>query len=449
MKAAPEPMNDAARLAKELREGKAKPGTGKLLELARGGDSYLSDAALTALARESKSWTPKSLKAMPATDRVWALVALRRVNLGDEKWVRELISDKDPEVRFECLRWIADAVLTGFSADVEKMLSDPNLDFRLFEAVLATWNTLRGEPGAGVTNPDVLVERIINPATPAKLKGYALRLAPASHKQLTVPVLRELFSSGDPVLSLEAVRTLSARNADDARAALATIADDESQPTGIRAEAIAGLASSTILDQQTLLQRIAAGDNATLSKEARRALRFTEHDKSFTMSIDRPAFENTAAWMNRLNSLAGKADAEAGRRIFFHSKVGLCASCHRHSGRGNVVGPDLSLIARQGDRAAILRSILEPNREVAPQFYPTQLKLKDGTDFIGILLRSSDRHVFRDLTGKERSFFETEIAQRSELKSSLMPMGLVSSLTDSELRDLLAFLTSTNSSNAQ
>ena len=449
MKAEPEPMNDAARLAKNLREGKAKPGIDKLLELARGGDSYLSDAALTALARESKSWTPKSLKAMRATDRVWALVALRRVNLSDEKWVRELISDKDPEVRFECLRWIADAVLTGFSADVEKMLGDPDLDFRLFEAVLATWNTLRGEPGAGVTNPDVLVERIINPATPAKLKGYALRLAPASHKQLTVPVLRELFSSGDPVLSLEAVRTLSARNADDARAALATIADDESQPTGIRAEAIAGLASSTILDQQTLLQRIAAGDNATLSKEARRALRFTDHDKSFTTSIDRPAFDNTAAWLNRLNSLAGKADAEAGRRIFFHTKVGLCASCHRHSGRGNVVGPDLSLVARQGDRAAILRSILEPNREVAPQFYPTQLKLKDGTDFIGILLRSSDRHVFRDLTGKERSFFETEIAERSELKSSLMPMGLVSSLTDSELRDLLAFLTSTSSSDAQ
>ena len=57
--------------------------------------------------------------------------------------------------------------------------------------------------------------------------------------------------------------------------------------------------------------------------------------------------------------------------------------------------------------------------------------------------------MFRDLTGKERSFFETEIAERSELKSSLMPMGLVSSLTDSELRDLLAFLTSTSSSDAQ
>jgi len=50
--------------------------------------------------------------------------------------------------------------------------------------------------------------------------------------------------------------------------------------------------------------------------------------------------------------------------------------------------------------------------------------------------------VFRDLTGKERSFKPTDIVKRAELKTSLMPTGLVASLTDTELRDLLAFLTS-------
>jgi hypothetical protein len=100
MKPAPEPMNDDARLAKDLREGKAKRSIAQLLDLARGDDAYLSDAALTALARESTAWTPASLKAMPANDRVWALVALRRVALDDEKWVRALFHDSDPEVRF-------------------------------------------------------------------------------------------------------------------------------------------------------------------------------------------------------------------------------------------------------------------------------------------------------------------------------------------------------------
>jgi len=435
-----DPMTDAAQLAKDLRAGRAQLSEAKLLELARGDDSYLSDAALTALARVGKNWTPETLKAMPPKDRVWALVALRRIDLQDEQWVQALFADADPEVRFECLRWIADAVLTSFSADVEKLLADPTLDFRLFEAALATWNTLRGDPGAGVTNPEVLVERITNPATPAKLKGFALRLAPALHKQLTVPLLRELFAAGDASLSLEAVRTLAARGTDEARVVLAEIAADASLSVGLRAEAVVGLAPSQVPEHLALLARLAAGDDAVLREEARRALRFTAQDHSFTVDTTRPPFDDTAAWLQRLDALPGQADAHTGRRLFFSSKVALCGGCHRHRGRGNVVGPDLSLVSRQGDRTAILRSILEPHREVAPQFYPTLLRLKDGTDFTGILLRSSSVDVYRDLTGKERTFTKADVVQRSELRTSLMPPGLVASLTDSELRDLLAFL---------
>jgi hypothetical protein len=427
LKTTSDPLNDDARLAQELREGKAKLPTPKLLELARGGDSYLSDAALTALAR--LPWTIAELKKLPATDRVWAFVALRRADLNDEKWVRAFVAEADPEMRFECLRWIADAVLTKFMPEVEAMLSDPTLDFRLFEAVLATWNTLRGEPGAGVTNPDVLVERITNSKTPARLKGYALRLVPATHKALTVPLLNELLAANDDVLTLEVVRTLAARKAS------AEVAADEKRSPQLRAEAILGV------EDTALLQKLAKSDNTTIRDEARRGLRFTEHDKSFTMSTARPAFDDTAAWLKMLDSLPGTADVEVGRRLFFHPKVAICASCHRHSGRGNVVGPDLTLIAQQGDRAAILRSILEPHREVAPQFYPSLVKLKDGTEFTGILLRSSSSEVFRDLTGKERAFPEADVLSRTELKMSLMPPGLVMSLTDAELRDLLAFLT--------
>lgn len=439
VKGKPDALNDDARLAEDLRTGKAKLESSKLLQLARGKDAYLADAALSALAREK--WTVEKVKQLPAQDRIWAFVALRRVDLNDDRWVTAFLGDGDPEMRFECLRWIADAVLTKFTPQVEAMLSDSTLDYHLFEAVLATWNTLRGDPAAGVTNPEVLVERIINPKTPARLKGYALRLTPAANKQLTVPLLRELFAAGDAVLSQEVVRTLAARNADDARAVLAEIAADESQKIGVRADAITGLASSTKAEEQALLVKLAAGQDASLGDEARRALRFTDKDKSFVMSTARPVFDDTAAWLKLLDALPGKADIEAGRRIFFHSKVGLCATCHRHSGRGNVVGPDLSLVSKQGDRAAILRSILEPSREVAPQYYPSQVKLKDGTEFVGIMLRSSNTEVFRDLTGKERSFPQTDIVKRTELKTSIMPQGLAVSLTDEELRDLLAFLT--------
>lgn len=463
----PDPLNDAARLAADLREGRADKPESELVELAQSEDPYLADAALSALARKSTSWTPEFLRVMPPDHRVLALVALRRVDLNEEKWVRALFNDPDPEIRFECLRWIADAVLTGFTPEVEKVLSDPTLDFRLFEAALATWNTLRGEPGAGVTNPGVLTGKILDPDTPPKLKGYALRLAPPSHPKLTVEVLRELLAAEDPALSLEVVRTLAARNSDEARVLLAEVASDDGLDPALRADAVTGLAASTLVEHRELLLVLAGDGHASIRDEALRALRGVAPDTEgkatldhvvathpdtaslvkpildpASLNADRPAFDDTAAWLARLDAVPGKADPAAGRRVFFHSKLALCSNCHRHSGRGVVLGPDLSLAGRQGTREALLRSILEPHREVAPQFYPSQVKLKDGTEFIGILLRSSSSEVFRDLTGQERSFPETEVVSRTEMRTSLMPPGLVSMLTDRELRDLLAFLAS-------
>ena len=461
----PDPINDAARLANDLREGKVKLSQAQLFEHARGSDPYLSDAALTALAREISAWTTESVRALPDRERVWALVALRRVNLTEEKWVRALLDDADSEVRFECLRWIADAVLTSFSPDVERMLARPDLDYRLFEAVLATWNTLRGNPGAGVTDVEVLVERVANPSVPARLKGYALRLVPAAHPKIKVPMLRELLTTKDLGLSIEVARTLVARDTDDARVVLAEIAGDEISNAELRAEAIVGLSASATPEHHALLVKLAVHDNKTVRNEALRALRSLVLDDAEKNSISaaaklqpksaalaqalleptainagRPAFEDTEAWLKRLSALPGQADPEAGRRIFFHPRMAMCATCHRHSGRGNVVGPDLSLIARQGDLKGTLQSIVEPSREVAPQFYPTLLKLKDGTDFVGIMLRSSSIDVFRDLTGKERTFKNSDIIQRTELTTSVMPAGLMAALTDEELRDLLAFV---------
>ena len=456
-----DPPNAAANLAASLREGKAKFTIPQLFEYAQDRDAYLSDAALTALARESISWTPDSLRALPDKDRLWGLVALRRVDLQEEKWVRALIGDSNPEVRFECLRWIADGVLVNFSADVEKMLSQPDLDYRMFEALLATTNTLRGNPGAGVTDGAVLMERIANAATPLRLKAFALRLLPPNDSKLGIPVLRELLAAGDATLTLEVVRTLVSRNEPEAKVMLADIAADSSRGAQLRAEAIPGLPP----DNHPLLVKLASDENPAVREEALRALRFSvlneaevqklreieqRHPESgplvktllapATLAEGRPALADTDAWLKRLESLPGKPNPEAGRRLFFHQRMALCASCHRHSGRGNVVGPHLSLIGRQGDLKSVLQSILDPNHDVAPQFFPTQLKLKDGTDFTGILLRSSNVDVFRDLTGQERVFKPEDIQQRVELKASLMPAGLPSAITDEELRDLLAFL---------
>lgn len=435
-----DPHNEATALAQKLRSGTETLELAQLMDWAQGGDPYIRDAALTALARSSKDWTPESVQAMPPEDQPWAVVALRQADFHEEKWARSLLGSTNPEVQFECLRWISDADMKSFAPDVERLLTKPDLSYRLFEAALATSNTLRGEPEAGVTGPEVLAARVQDAATPPLIRSYALRLLPPTHKSLTITLLKDLLALNEPRLTVEVAQCLAGRNAPEAYAVLAEIAANPELPQTPRLTAIAALSISPRAEDQELLVKLADDKEPAIQQEAQRALRFTTHDKHFVLNPLRPPFSDTTAWLRLLDSLPGQADADVGRRLFSHPKIALCASCHRHTGRGNIVGPDLSFVAQQGDRAAILRSILEPHREVAPQFYPIQLKLADGTDFIGILLRSSEVEVYRDITGKERVFKKHEILSRTELKTSLMPPGLVASLTDTELRDLLAFL---------
>ncbi len=463
-----EPENDAARLASDLRLGKTQLSQPRLFELARGNDAFLADAALTELARRSRDWTPQTVRALPPSERVWALIVLRRVNLSERRWVSEFLFDADPEIRFECLRWIADGLLTDFAGDVEKILAEPNINFRLFEAALAAWNTLRGEPEAGVTEAAMLFARVTDANTSALVKAYLLRLLPPGDKRITISLLGDLLRIDNVSLSNEVVRHLTLHGSSDAMDLLAQIASSKRNTESLRADAIAGLSNTSSKKHLELLIEIATQPNRSLQHEAMRALRlhpledadrrrlqsveqqdaelaqaFQALAKSSDKSLGRPPLHDTQAWLNAIDALPGQARKDVGRRIFFNTRLAQCANCHRYHGRGNVVGPDLSMISKQSDRLGLLRSMLEPNRDVAPQFYSTLLELEDGTVFSGILLRSSSTEVFRDAQGNERVFQKDQIVHRKELTTSLMPTGLTDQITLPELRDLLAFLADT------
>jgi putative membrane-bound dehydrogenase-like protein len=466
LKASAEAPNAASLLADALRSGQKSLPAAELLGLARGSDRVLADAALAAIARAWSKRVPAELRALSDDERLLTLVALRRLDLADDRWLQACLKDESTEIRFECLRWIADGVLKQHMSYVEATLRRKDIDFRVFEAALAARNTLLGKPEAGVTDAEMLATYVGDKTIAPRLRSYALRLMPETSKFLTVRMMSELIAVGDADLSREAVRNAIARRSPESRALLALVAADEKAEPGLRGDAIAGMSVSDRPEHLVLLRKLTAHTDQTVRHEALRALRYSaldaadkrllhdvrlKHPDSATLvevlldasklAIGRPAFTDTLAWLQRLDALPGRPDLEVARRLFTHPKLSLCASCHRHEGRGNVVGPDLTLISRQADRAGILQSILEPNREVAPQYFPTQLGLADGTTFVGILLRSSEVETYREITGKEKTFRKKEILSHEELKISLMPPGLALTLTDTELRDLLALLT--------
>ena len=114
--------------------------------------------------------------------------------------------------------------------------------------------------------------------------------------------------------------------------------------------------------------------------------------------------------------------------------------CHRHGGRGKIVGPDLTFTGKQKDREWFLKAILQPSVDMAPEHQPRELTLTDGETHTGIRLRSYSREQLRDVNGNTITFHKDKVAAIRDLNTSLMPEGLVYTLTDRELNDLLAFL---------
>jgi len=485
----PEPATDAAMLASELRGDERSFSLDELFELSRNEDPFIARAALLRLANSADSWKPNEIKERSAVDRASAVIACKLADdpelvenskMDSAQWITFFLKDHDRSVQFETVRWIADASLLEHLPAIEKLLSRSELNYRLFEAAIAAWNTLSGKPELGVRNLDVLLARVLDSQSDPTLRAYALRLLPTQPrvakdksttskqfpKGLTGQVLDDLLLVGDSTLSLEVIRTL-ASNPTVGQQTLARVAADASQPIGLRSDAIAGL-SAVAAKHLDLLVRLAGNDHRSIREEALRALRTagvlneTESKKlrslvdkrpssadlvhalldPDSLAAGRPPVEQTDAWLKRIDSVTGEADAEAGRRIFHHATVGLCSNCHRHDGRGNVVGPDLSRLSANQNRRQLIEAILQPSLAVAPEFRSTLIVLNDGRTFTGIRLRSSTSEVLRDANGQNQSFDRSDIEIIGELDKSFMPDGLVYSLTDRELRDLLAFLES-------
>ena len=484
-----EPPTEEALLAATLRAGSHSFSIEKLLRLANNEDAFVVQAALVALARQAPSWDVANIRKLSPKHRVSALLALKMAAdpgydvvgepISDQPWVKIFLADAYPPVRFESLRWICDRQLVNFLPQVEELLLESDLEFELFEAGIATWNTLNGHPEKGLRNPEMLLQRAEDAKSSPSLRAFALRMLPitphsASETQtsvltkfpsgLTLKLLRELLAVGDPGLSLETVRIL-AGNPNKGAAILKEVATDPKQTMTVRAEAISGLAHTAAQDVDGML-RFVRSESRILREEALRSLRggtFSAPQTAFLQeskandpeSTDliealltpdgikkgRPDASETAAWLALLDAISGAADVEAGRRIF-HGRVGMCSHCHRYQGRGNVVGPDLSEVGLQSVRQQLLESILQPSLEMAPEFQPSAILLDDGRIFTGIRLRSWKTETIRDHNGQNRTFDRADVEEIRDLETSFMPDGLVDQMTLRELRDLLAFLSS-------
>lgn len=160
--------------------------------------------------------------------------------------------------------------------------------------------------------------------------------------------------------------------------------------------------------------------------------RLAEHNQTLEQSRD---------LVKRFRDCLEGGDAEAGRVIFTTRPEAGCVRCHRVSGEGGQIGPELTALQQATDRVFILESIVDPNTTIASGFQHMLLKLKSGESVSGIVSFESGEvvGVTSIIDGKRRDLPTRDIIERTPLPSA-MPPGFGTILGKHAVRDLVEFI---------
>jgi putative heme-binding domain-containing protein len=136
---------------------------------------------------------------------------------------------------------------------------------------------------------------------------------------------------------------------------------------------------------------------------------------------------------------AGRGSPYAGRELYARQ----CLACHRLHAKGGDLGPDLTPYPRE-DLANLVLNIVHPSAEIREGYEPFVVTTKAGATYTGFLARQDpERVVLRDLAGISVAVERGQLSALRGLGRSLMPEGLLAGLSDGELRDLFAYLRTT------
>jgi putative heme-binding domain-containing protein len=287
----------------------------------------------------------------------------------------------------------------------------------------------------------------IDEVDPDLISAFAeawIRLAPDE----AVPALaRALEARGTSVFYRERVATLLASQ-NTPIAQHAVLAAMKGLPQKIQESISYPLASATFSAETLLagmesgaisprvLQRVGVNNRLRASKPKNWEARVAKLKTQFP-----PADDERDRLIAKYKAAATQTpgDVARGRLVFAKN----CSACHRLGTEGNLVGPQLDGIGQRG-LERLTEDILDPNRNVDRAFRGSLISLKDGDVVSGIVRREEGAVlVLADSTGKEVSIAKSNISERRETETSLMPENLGDLLTPEEFAHLMALLMST------
>jgi putative heme-binding domain-containing protein len=151
----------------------------------------------------------------------------------------------------------------------------------------------------------------------------------------------------------------------------------------------------------------------------------------------------TEGLMEAVETHSGPLDFERGRQMF---TVAQCFKCHRFSGQGGISGPDLTGAGGRFSLADLVKAIVEPDAEISDQYQAMQYVTDDGRVVVGRVanLNQANLMIMTNMLDPQNFtvLSRDDIVAARPSPVSMMPGGLLNTLTAEEIADLLAYIRS-------
>jgi putative heme-binding domain-containing protein len=276
--------------------------------------------------------------------------------------------------------------------------------------------------------------------SPTYQRLMAVRLLANAEPEVSGPVLLELLrATGPDVIQAAAARGL-AELADPPLARTLFESWDHMGPAARRKVLAASLNSPvtiealvTALEQHRVLP-------AELEASTRDALRRVA-TPTLKPRLDRLLKSNASGDRKEVvqrfaPALTLEGDRKQGAELFCKS----CLVCHALQGQGQRVGPDVSG-ANSRPIETLLTDILDPSRDVSPDFISYELTMTGGETLSGLIATETAGSItLRRADQPDETILRSQIKELRASGKSIMPDGLEQGLTAQDIADLLAFL---------
>ena len=143
-----------------------------------------------------------------------------------------------------------------------------------------------------------------------------------------------------------------------------------------------------------------------------------------------------AEWKEKLGpSTIAAADKSRGRALFNKT----CSACHMLYGHGDATGLDLTGSGRN-NLDFLLENVVDPSAVVNADLRMRIVVLNDGRILNGVVVAKTDRTITLKSQTTTLTIDRQDIDEMTDSNVSLMPEGLLESLPESQVCDLVAYL---------